>query len=46
MSESVSKKTDYVVAGTAPGSEYEKAEESGVTTLDETEFEKPIGLRS
>ena len=32
---SVSKKTDYVVAGTDPGSKHDRALELGVTILDE-----------
>jgi len=42
---SVSKKTDYVVVGTDPGSKYDKAKELGVTILDEREFEKLIGVK-
>ena len=45
LSSSVSKKTDYVVVGTDPGSKYDKAKELGVTILDEREFEKLIGMR-
>jgi len=33
---SVSKKTDFVVAGENPGSKYDKALTLGVPTLDET----------
>ncbi|PYT86428.1 MAG: DNA ligase (NAD(+)) LigA, partial [Acidobacteria bacterium] len=45
VSSSVSKKTDYVVVGTDPGSKYEKAKELGVTILSEGEFEKLVGLK-
>jgi DNA ligase (NAD+) len=36
--ESVSKKTDYVVVGSEPGSKYEKAKKLGVKTIGEKEF--------
>lgn len=39
VSESVSKKTDYVVAGDDPGSKLEKAQSLGVKILGEKEFE-------
>jgi DNA ligase (NAD+) len=45
VSGSVSKKTDYVVVGTDPGSKYDKAKELGVTILTETEYEKFLGLK-
>jgi len=43
VSGSVSKKTDYVVVGTDPGSKYEKAKELRVTILTEAEFDKMLG---
>jgi len=41
---SVSKKTDYVIAGENPGSKLEKAKELGITILDEQEFKKLLQL--
>jgi DNA ligase (NAD+) len=45
VSGSVSKKTDYVVVGTDPGSKYDKAKELGVMVLTEGEFEKLLGIK-
>jgi len=37
---SVTKKTDYVLAGAEPGSKFDKAKELGVKIIDEAEFRK------
>jgi len=42
VSASVSKNTDFVVAGENPGSKYDKAKKLGVKILDEEEFIKMI----
>ncbi|WP_278382063.1 NAD-dependent DNA ligase LigA [Clostridium tyrobutyricum] len=39
VSESVSKKTDYVIAGESAGSKYDKAVKLGVDIIDEDQFE-------
>lgn len=40
VSSSVSKKTDFVLAGSDPGSKLSKAQELGVTVIDEQEFKR------
>ena len=45
VSGSVSKKTDYVVVGTDPGSKYDKAKELEVPVLTESEFEKLLNAK-
>ena len=40
VSSSVSKKTDYVLAGTDPGSKFDKARQLSVRIIDEAEFRK------
>jgi DNA ligase (NAD+) len=43
VSSSVSKKTDYVLAGTEAGSKLDDAKTLGVKVIDEAEFRKMIG---
>jgi DNA ligase (NAD+) len=42
VSGSVSRKTDYVLAGTEPGSKFDKAKQFGIRILDEGEFQEII----
>jgi len=42
VTSSVSRKTDYLVVGTEPGSKYEQARKLGVTTMTEKEFESLV----
>ena len=42
VTSSVSKKTDYVLAGAEPGSKFVKAKELGVKIIDEAEFRKML----
>jgi len=43
VTSSVSKKTDFVVAGAEPGSKLDKAVHLGVPIIDEAEFKKMLG---
>lgn len=43
VTDSVSKKTDYVVVGEDPGSKSDKARALGVATIDEKEFRRLVG---
>jgi DNA ligase (NAD+) len=43
VTSSVSKKTDFVVAGAEPGSKLDKAVALGVPVIDEAEFKKMLG---
>ncbi len=43
VTSSVSKKTDFVLAGAEPGSKLDKAVELGVTLIDQAEFKKMLG---
>jgi DNA ligase (NAD+) len=45
VTNSVSKKTSYVVFGESPGSKLTKADELGVPTLDEAGFEELLASR-
>jgi DNA ligase (NAD+) len=43
VTSSVSKKTNYVLAGAEPGSKFDKAKELGVRIIDEAAFRKMLG---
>ena len=44
VSSFVSRKTDYVLSGTDPGSKLTQAKELGVKVIDEDEFKKMAGI--
>jgi DNA ligase (NAD+) len=43
VTDSVSKKTSYLVLGETPGSKYEKAQSLGVKIIDEAQLKKLAG---
>jgi DNA ligase (NAD+) len=43
VTSSVSKKTDFVVAGAEPGSKFDRANQLGVKVIDEAAFKKMLG---
>ena len=43
VTSSVSKKTDFVVVGTNPGSKFDKAQSLGIKTVNEIEFKELMG---
>jgi DNA ligase (NAD+) len=45
VSSSVSRKTDFVVAGKDPGSKYDEARRLGINTLSEEDFKEMIRSR-
>lgn len=44
VSSSITKRTDYVVAGQSPGSKFKKAKDMRITILDEEEFLRFVGI--
>lgn len=44
VSNSVSKKTDYLICGENPGSKLKKAQDNGVTVISEEDYLKEVGL--
>jgi len=43
VTSSVSKKTDYVLVGDLPGSNFKRAKELGINIISEEQFEKLLG---
>ena len=44
VSSSITKRTDYVVAGQSPGSKFKKAKDMRITIIDEEEFLRFVGI--
>jgi DNA ligase (NAD+) len=43
VSSAVSRNTDYVVAGSSPGSKLQRAKELGIHVIDESELQRLVG---